>query len=333
MLIGSGRNASVMRPNLKGQAILAANCVIVFICTIFTCELAHSAQPREQDKIESSYEDTLDKVLKRVDQQIRKNKFSDKLNTSLRPTVAAGLILVQNGDLKTAKKIVTDALEIDASNPLAYLIDGDLNAALGRKDLAGRSYADFWKYAEREHVFLRAVLKSEDQKIIASHISAKLFLYGIDFPDKELPHDLPLQMELPLEKRSLPNILVVFGLPILVAAGIPFFIYRRFLSLDISFEVDRILYRTYGVLLLSYLLWIAHQFWGLKPFWGNAELEVLRVLACGLGAVGILHFAGQWINREKERHDPTTIFCAHCGKSILKIAIVCPFCNEAVRKT
>jgi len=105
-------------------------------------------------------------------------------------------------------------------------------------------------------------------------------------------------------------------------------LYRRYFSFNPSPVVDRILYQIYFLLLVSYFLWISHSLWKVKPFFGTAEWEVLVVLLVGICGVFALQILGRVLEHEHERRDPNTIICPHCGKSVLRLATVCPFCNR-----
>ncbi|OFZ47345.1 MAG: hypothetical protein A3D92_18620 [Bacteroidetes bacterium RIFCSPHIGHO2_02_FULL_44_7] len=93
---------------------------------------------------------------------------------------------------------------------------------------------------------------------------------------------------------------------------------------------DRILYGIYAVMMASYLLWLVHLFFNVPSLIRPAEWEVLGVL--GLGT--ILVFSAEWIGNLwkhlKEGQDPETRFCPHCKKSVLRLVLVCPFCNRDI---
>ncbi len=280
--------------------------------------------------VQNPYEETLFDVLSRVDESIHHNEFQDALNSSLRPTVEAGRRYLAKKDLSAAKIMIEEALQIDPDNPLAHLIHGDWYALDGKKELAGESYALFWRTAKKEHEFLERILKPKDQEVITNHINARLFLYGINLSDRALASDLPVNLKMTFEKKTLFHRFVTYGFPILIALGIPFFIYRCLFGIDSSPALDRILISAYTVILGSYLFRLARKFLGLKPIFTHVELESLFLLAVGFSTISLFYLTSQIIERMREQKDPTTVFCGKCGKSILKLLTICPFCNQKV---
>jgi hypothetical protein len=222
-------------------------------------------------------------------------------------------------------------LRIFPENPIAHLLFADVAVQEGRRDLAGRGYFDFWEHAGSQSKFLSDVLNEEERQVVASHISGRLFLYGMELPGDEHPKDLPLRLNLSdTKKKSFSDVIVSFALPTLIAIGIPFFIFTRFFSSDASPNADRLLFQVYLVILLSYLLWLAQQHLKFGPFFFAPKFEIFIFFTGGLCVVLALQVLRNVWEHERERLNPETVFCRYCGKSILKLAIVCPFCNEEV---
>ena len=303
--------------------------VWVFILVLFLPNAVAQKSTAVQES-KNPYDHVVRSVLERLKHLTARHTFDPTLNESLAHTAEGGRYYLETSNLARAKASLDEALETVPNNPLAHLFLGDIAVLEGKKEVAIRSYIDFWNTTEKQSELLRALLSPEDRKAIAAHVSGRLLIYGMDLPDKERGEDLPLQLEMSLEKPSLARILVAFGLPILIAAGIPFFMYRRLFSIDPSPTADRILLQIYFVMLLSYFLWLGHHFFGWKALFFNREWEVLTFLAVGMNAVFALECVRRVWQREKERRDPDTVFCPHCGKSILKLATICPFCNEPV---
>ena len=291
---------------------------------------AFAEEPKSVLNALSPYEEALGRILKRVDWLLSQNEYEGRREKSLKLILEGGKHYLGRRDYDGARKSLRKALDADSKNPLAHLLYGDVSAMQGKKDVAGFAYIEFWNRAQKERAFLRGILEQNDREAIASHVSGKLFIYGLDIPDKSHPKDLPLMLEMADKKESVPRALVNFGFPILLGLGIPFLIYRRTLSADPSPSVDRFLLQVYFVLLVSYLFWLAHQWFKLKPLFLSAEWEVLIAFAVGLNLIFGFQLLMRFIEHERERRNPETLFCPHCAKSILKLAIVCPFCNQKI---
>ena len=310
--------------------LLSIGISIIFNVSGSNTAHAEEANLHEALQSQSRYEDSLERILKRIHRAINQHKYGEHMGQSLQLTVEGGLRYLAQRDLEGAKERLKEAIHFHEDNALAYLIYADISALEGRREVAGRNYLDFWRRAEKAADVFRETLDPVDRQILASHVGGRLLLYGMELPDQKDPRDFPLLLNMSFERPSLARIVAAYGLPIFVALGIPFFLYRRFFSIDPSPDVDRVLYQIYFVLLVSYFLWIVHAFWKLKSFFGPPEWEVLVVLVAGIFGVFALQIFGRVWEHERERRDPTIIFCPHCGKSILRLATVCPFCNRKI---
>ncbi|OGX04034.1 MAG: hypothetical protein A3G87_09395 [Omnitrophica bacterium RIFCSPLOWO2_12_FULL_50_11] len=307
---------------------LSFGIIVTFNFSNVKIALAKEANLQEALKIQSRYEESLERVLNRLHRSVGQNRYGEQLNKSLELTVEGGMQYLAQRDLARAKQLLKEAIDLYRGNALAHLIYADVSALEGHRDVAGRSYLDFWSGAEQEADLLREILDPVDRQIVASHISGRLLLYGMELPDQKDSRDLPLLLNMSFEHPSFLHVIAAYGLPVFVAVGIPFFLYRRYFSFNPSPVVDRILYQIYFLLLVSYFLWISHSLWKVKPFFGTAEWEVLVVLLLGICGVFALQILRRVLEHEHERRDPNTIICPHCGKSVLRLATVCPFCNR-----
>jgi hypothetical protein len=307
-------------------AVLSLLAIASIVC--FQSAQASTNLRKKEIRMQSSYELLLERVFTKLDESVRGNAYPEPLNASLRPTIEGGLRFLSRRDLPAAKLLLKEAMKIHPDNPLPHLIYADIAVLEGRRDVAGRSYFDFWHRTQKEAEFLRGILNPEDRELVGTHISGRLFLYGLDLPDSDRPQDFSLKLRIPIEKKPFLNQLLSVGLPAIVGVGIPFFIFRRHFSADPSPTADRLLLQVYAVILATYFLWLAHSLFKVKPFFLTPELEVASVLGGGLAGVVALYFLGKVWEHERDRFDPSTVFCRHCGKSILKVAALCPYCNK-----
>jgi hypothetical protein len=93
--------------------------------------------------------------------------------------------------------------------------------------------------------------------------------------------------------------------------------------------VKQLAFRLYCLLVLAYILWLVHLYFGLQPFVGGTLVKEIVSLVC-LGAVGI---AGQLLyvgyeNRNKIKNDPDLIICPYCKHPQARINAVCASCKK-----
>jgi hypothetical protein len=118
-------------------------------------------------------------------------------------------------------------------------------------------------------------------------------------------------------------------LPFIVLAGF-FIVTARHVFTDgepVRSLAGRILLQSYFMGVTAYLVWTLHLFLNVPPLIQPEENEILWI--AGVGFLGILavNLAHHYRELDSEA-DPRTQVCLRCKKTVLKIAAVCPFCNN-----
>ena len=259
--------------------------------------------------------------------------FKD-VNESLRLTVEAGEFYLKRENLKQAKELLKEAKKKYSENALASLLLADIFLAEGSRGEAIHYYLGFWNQMEsaRPKSLVSLIFKRREKSIAMDHVEKELRFLGLEAPKGKTMDLFSFFSKAGDRELTLPRIFVTYALPILLFLGIPFFIYRRITGDDVPSPEDRILYGLYLVIFCSYLVWLGHQSFNLPSLFQPAEWEVLAILGIGIAGVFATEVLLRFWQRERERRDPDTIFCPHCGKSILKLALVCPLCNRKIER-
>ena len=252
------------------------------------------------------------------------------VNRSLELTVQGGNLFLKGEDPKQSEELLRQAFREYEDNPLAILLLGDFYARKGSRGEAIHYYLVFLERmkAKDRNALASLLFKQREKNIATRHVTERLRSYGFEPPKTNGIDFLSLFPNPGRGPLSVQKIAVAYVLPFLIFFGIPFFIYRRMMTDDTSPVMDRILYELYFVLIVSYGFWLARLMFNFASFGPSQEAEALGLLIVGIIAV----FATEWFRKvwehECERRDPETVFCPHCNRSILKLAIVCPFCNR-----
>jgi hypothetical protein len=179
----------------------------------------------------------------------------------------------------------------------------------------------------------RDLISDEETAFLRTFIEKKL-------TDNGFPLEAPV---LPLEfkfKRGLQRLHVfpdesLLGaiLAISVFTGLAFILFNNVFHVFDPWATPRyvkqLAFRLYCLLVLAYILWLVHLFFGLQPFLGGTLVrEILSLLI-----FGIVCILGQKLyiwheNRNKIRRDPDLIICPYCDHPQARINAVCTSCKK-----
>ncbi|MBN1493252.1 MAG: hypothetical protein JW938_03810 [Candidatus Omnitrophica bacterium] len=108
-------------------------------------------------------------------------------------------------------------------------------------------------------------------------------------------------------------------------------IFRVFDPHSTPLYVKQFAARIYFILVLAYIAWLVHLFFGINPLIGGSLVkEIVTLITVGtLLVTG--HILYSYLNeRNKIRNDPDLIICPHCKQPQSRINVVCAHCNKSM---
>ena len=116
-------------------------------------------------------------------------------------------------------------------------------------------------------------------------------------------------------------------IPMLVAVGLVIVLGIYAFDVDIARSLRRLIVRTFGLLLASYLLWFAH-FYSSLPLLGSIELEYAFLFGAGTALILLFYQLDQKRENSDVFNPEEDTLCPHCRAVISKIAAKCPRCGK-----
>jgi len=250
------------------------------------------------------------------------------LNESIRFSVQGGAQLLEGRNLERSRQLLASSIKMGPENPLPYLLMGDLFDREGKIGNAADNYIKFWDRAQKEQFLMQVLFSTQDREAVAAHVKRKFEQYRMPPPKSDGLQQAPVLMELSLRKKTPAIYFVTHALPFGVILGIPFFIFKRGMSEEKPSVVDEIVFQSYIVLVIAYIIWLVHFLLKAPPLFEPIEWEIISFVLAGVTVVISWTLFGKFLEHRKELQDPSTVFCPHCKRSVLKVVVVCPFCNE-----
>lgn len=116
-------------------------------------------------------------------------------------------------------------------------------------------------------------------------------------------------------------------LPMLIALGFVCVLVIRVWEVDLPRPLVRLIFRMFGLVAGSYVLWTAHFFLEI-PFLHSPGLEFSVILIFGSVVILSLYFKETTRGPKEEFNPESDKRCPGCGDVIPKIAAKCPRCGK-----
>ncbi|PIQ85654.1 MAG: hypothetical protein COV74_08120 [Candidatus Omnitrophica bacterium CG11_big_fil_rev_8_21_14_0_20_45_26] len=286
-----------------------------------------------QEELGRTFQTVVVHSLTRMQTVFDQKKYKLKaMNDSMKRTLEAAETLINTGDYDFAQMKLREALGIYHDNVLAELMLADILQARGKRKEAAQTYLTFLKKAEQASQLTQDILNFESRVVINEYIRRQLKTQNIQMPKAKGERSLSLNKRLAWQKDSPLRALLASALPLTVLIGIPFLIYGQATS---SFFLKKPTFKTllvyfYLAVLFTYGVWIAHLFLKLPVLIEPVENEMLLWLGLGLMTALGRFIQIKILEGKRVKEDPLYMPCPHCKKLILRLAAVCPHCNQSL---
>jgi len=236
-----------------------------------------------------------------------------------------------SGDLVI--ELLTSAKKKYSGNYLASLFLGVYAYGHGNLKQAVPYFQEFMQRSLFPSKIERELINDEDTFYLRSFIENKLTSNGFLVEVPELPLEFKFKRGLQRLHVFPEESLLGAILAVTVLTGLVFIIFnsvfRVFDPTTTPLFVRQAMIRFYCLLVLAYVLWLVHLFFGIGPFGGGTLIrEIALVIIIGTVGIMVHLFSISLKNRNKIRNDPDLIICPHCKHVQARINAVCIACNK-----
>ena len=262
--------------------------------------------------------------------ELRQSRFSviKSINDSYNLTAEAIMLLAERGDVKNAIPLLREATKRFNGNRLAYLLLGSAFERSGQREEAARYYANFYRYSLTLAPVENRLIGPSSLQIFRRYVEMRFTEWGRTLPEPKIPLGIHEVRSLLMLEESQAGQLINLILPLLVVAGFVILLLARMAQIELPAAVAYFLVSFYLLVVLAYLLWVAHFFLGL-PFFISLETEFVLLFGGGIVVIPALYAGGRLLASRMETKIEGTKRCPHCKATILNVAIECPKCKRS----
>lgn len=288
--------------------------------------------PGASDPGQRAFRNELSLVARRS-AELGKKRFSKikNINDSYQLTAAAIRVLSERGEAAAAIPLLREASEKYDGNRMAFLLLGAVFEKMGNRSDAARAYADFYRISLTMVPFEKELIGPSSLRTFCGYVEKRFSEWGLTLPEPRVGFELQRVRSVVMLERSRAGQWINLILPVMVLVGLVLMLLARLGHVALPAGVAYFSVSFYLLLVLGYLLWVAHFFLGL-PFLISLETEYALFFGAGAVSICSLYAANRFFDRRREPRTEDSKICPHCRAIILRMALECPLCKRACRE-
>ena len=282
--------------------------------------------------LEGGFGKTLNRAIYRMEAMAPRRPFRfTAMNDSLEKMAAAVRGMQTNQPDGAVWELLEASRKAYPENSFSLLLQGLMLDYQGRQDEANQVLENFLLNSRTFSEFEEKFLKWGEFHSIRRYVYELLLVRGVTFEGREQD----IQVQVPFREffeyamsPDRPDVIYNIFFVVIILVGAVGLIIAQLMEVDFSQPVVRNLPGLYGIVWLSYALWIVDLAFGL-PFGWNRMIVIPILLGGSLGYAVVLEALSYYQARNQPLEQGFKR-CPYCKDVVVQLAVQCSHCRKSI---